>query len=92
MEAGSKGSVSLSLGGTMEFIMLNATDPGTKGDGERSHISTRHPLLKDLVRGDGCLIPLMFRLNVSASNNRLAAPLTGWDLDMSSLADGHRLA
>lgn len=47
MEAGGKGSVSLSPGGTMEFIMLNASDPGTEVDGERSHISTRHPLFKD---------------------------------------------
>ena len=47
MESGGKGSVSLSPGGTMEFIMLNAADPGTEVDGERSHISTRHPLFKD---------------------------------------------
>ena len=46
--------------------------------------------MNDLVCGDGYLIPLMFRLNVSALGNRLAAPLTGWDLDMSSLADWHR--
>lgn len=48
--------------------------------------------MNDLVCGDGYLIPLMFRLNVSALNKRLAAPLTGWDLDMSSLAEWHRLA
>ena len=47
MESGGKGSVSLSPGGTMEFIMLNAADPGTEVDGERSHVSTRHPLFKD---------------------------------------------
>ena len=47
MEAGSKGRVVLSPGGTMEFIMLNASDPGTEVDGERSHASTRHPLFKD---------------------------------------------
>jgi peptide/nickel transport system substrate-binding protein len=46
--------------------------------------------LNDLVCGDGYLIPLMFRLNVSALGNRLVAPLTGWDLDMSSLADWYR--
>jgi transcriptional regulator with PAS, ATPase and Fis domain len=34
---------------------------------------------------------LMFRLNVSALGNRLVAPLSGWDLDMSSLPDWHRV-
>ena len=48
--------------------------------------------MNDLVCGDGYLIPLMFRLNVSALSQRLAAPLTGWDLDMSSLAEWHRLS
>ena len=47
MEAGSKGRVVLSPGGTMEFIMLNVSDPGTEVEGERSHASTRHPLFKD---------------------------------------------
>ena len=47
MEAGSKGRVALSPGGTMEFIMLNVADPGTEVEGERSHASTRHPLFKD---------------------------------------------
>ena len=46
--------------------------------------------MNDLVCGDGYLVPLMFRLNVSAVSNRLVAPLTGWDLDMSTLADWHR--
>ncbi len=49
MESGGKGSVSLLPGGTMEFIMLNAADPGTEVDGERSHVSTRHPLFKDVA-------------------------------------------
>jgi len=47
MESGSKGRVVMSPGGTMEFIMLNFTDPGAEVDGERSHASTRHPLFKD---------------------------------------------
>ena len=46
--------------------------------------------MNDLVCGDGYLVPLMFRLNVVALSNRLLAPLTGWDLDMSTLADWHR--
>ena len=47
MESAGKGRVVLSPGGTMEFIMLNVSDPGTEVDGERSHASTRHPLFKD---------------------------------------------
>ena len=46
--------------------------------------------MNDLVCGDGYLVPLMFRLNVSAVSHKLQAPLTGWDLDMSTLADWHR--
>ncbi len=48
--------------------------------------------MNDLVCGDGYLVPLMFRFNVSALARKLAAPLTGWDLDMSSLPDWHRTA
>lgn len=48
--------------------------------------------MNDLVCGDGYLIPLMFRLNVVALSHRLVAPLTGWDLDMSTLAEWHRPA
>jgi peptide/nickel transport system substrate-binding protein len=48
--------------------------------------------MNDLVCGDGYLVPLMFRLNVSALSNRLVAPLSGWDLDMSALADWYRPA
>jgi len=33
----------------------------------------------------------MFRLNVSALSQRLVAPLSGWDGDMSSLADWHKV-
>ena len=47
MEAGGKGRVVMSPGGTMEFIMLNVADPHTEVDGERSHTSTRHPFFKD---------------------------------------------
>jgi len=48
--------------------------------------------MNDLVCGDGYLIALLFRFNVSALGTRLRAPLTGWDLDMSSLADWYRTA
>jgi len=48
--------------------------------------------MNDLVCGDGYLIPLMFRFNVTAVANRLVAPPTGWDLDMSALAEWYREA
>ena len=48
--------------------------------------------MNDLVCGDGYLIPLMFRLNVSALGAKLMAPMTGWDLDMSTLAEWYRTA
>ncbi len=47
METGGRGRVVLAPGGTMEFILLNFTDPNTEVDGERSHTSTRHPLFRD---------------------------------------------
>jgi peptide/nickel transport system substrate-binding protein len=48
--------------------------------------------MNDIVCGDGYLIPLMFRYAVSAHANRLVAPGTGWDLDMSTLAEWYREA
>jgi peptide/nickel transport system substrate-binding protein len=46
--------------------------------------------MNDLVCGDGYLVPLMFRFNVNAVSSRLVAPATGWDLDMSTLAEWYR--
>jgi peptide/nickel transport system substrate-binding protein len=48
--------------------------------------------MNDLVVGDGYLIPLLFRMNVNALANKLVAPLSGWDLDMASLAEWYRSA
>ena len=47
LEGGGKGKVSIVPGGNIEFIMLNATDPATEIDGERSSLKTRHPLFSD---------------------------------------------
>jgi peptide/nickel transport system substrate-binding protein len=47
LERGGRGRVAFSDGGTMEFLLLNPTDPTTERDGERSHPDTRHPLLSD---------------------------------------------
>jgi peptide/nickel transport system substrate-binding protein len=47
LEAGGKGRVNIVPGGAIERIQLNSTDPWTEVDGERAHISTKHPLLSD---------------------------------------------
>lgn len=47
LEAGGKGHVSITPGGSIEHIQLNNTDPGKEVDGERSSITTTHPFLGD---------------------------------------------
>ena len=47
MEQGGKGAASFTLGGNVEQIQVNTTDPWTEVDGERSHIKTKHPLFSD---------------------------------------------
>ena len=49
MEAAGKGRVAMAPGGSVEFIQLNTTDPGSEVDGERSSPKSRHPLFKDPV-------------------------------------------
>jgi len=47
LETGARGRVHFALGGDMEHIQLNSSDPSTEVDGERSSIKTKHPLLSD---------------------------------------------
>jgi peptide/nickel transport system substrate-binding protein len=47
LEKGGKGRVVVAEAGGMEHIELNATDPNTEVDGERSSIKTKHPTLSD---------------------------------------------
>ena len=47
LEKGGKGKTVYAVGGDIEFIMLNYTDPNTEVDGERSSTKTRHPLFAD---------------------------------------------
>lgn len=47
MEEGGKGRVDLAMGGNIEHIQCNFTDPWTEVDGERSSIKTKHPFLSD---------------------------------------------
>jgi len=47
MEAGGRGRVIAVPAGSIEFIILNTTDPWTEVDGERSSVKTKHPTLSD---------------------------------------------
>jgi peptide/nickel transport system substrate-binding protein len=47
LEQGGKGRLNITLGGNIEHIQLNNTDPWTEVDGERSSIKTKHPSLTD---------------------------------------------
>jgi peptide/nickel transport system substrate-binding protein len=47
LEQGGKGTIEIVAGGNIEHIQLNSTDPWTDVGGERSHASTKHPLLGD---------------------------------------------
>jgi peptide/nickel transport system substrate-binding protein len=47
LEAGGKGRALMFLGGNIEHIQANFTDPWTEVDGERSSIKTTHPILSD---------------------------------------------
>lgn len=47
IEAGGRGRVQFAPSGHIEYIMLNFADPSTEVDGERSHASTRNPMLGD---------------------------------------------
>ncbi len=47
LEKGGKGKTIYAVGGDIEFIMLNFTDPNVEVDGERSSTKTKHPLFSD---------------------------------------------
>ena len=47
LEAGGKGQVVVTPGGSVEHIQLNNTDPWHEVDGERSSIKSKHPYLTD---------------------------------------------
>jgi len=49
MEQGGKGKVDYALGGNIEFIQCNQTDPWKEVDGERSSLKVPHPFLTDPV-------------------------------------------
>jgi peptide/nickel transport system substrate-binding protein len=47
LEQGGKGKAEIVLGGNIEHIQLNNTDPWKEVDGERSSLKTKHPFLTD---------------------------------------------
>lgn len=47
LEQGGKGKVKILETGNIEHIQINFTDPNKEIDGERSHLSTTHPILSD---------------------------------------------
>lgn len=47
LEKGGKGKTLYAVGGDIEFIAINFTDPNTEVDGERSSMKTKHPTLSD---------------------------------------------
>jgi peptide/nickel transport system substrate-binding protein len=47
MEQGGKGRADIALGGNIEHIQVNNTDPWKEVDGERSSLKTAHPFLTD---------------------------------------------
>ena len=47
MEQGGKGRADIALGGNIEHIQCNQTDPWKEVDGERSSLKTTHPFLTD---------------------------------------------
>ena len=47
LETGGKGRVEYTPGGTIEYILINFTDPWTEVDGERSSLKTKHPILAE---------------------------------------------
>ncbi|MET4798472.1 peptide ABC transporter substrate-binding protein [Bradyrhizobium sp. LB11.1] len=47
LEKGGKGKTLYAVGGDIEFIAINFTDPNTEVDGERSSMKTKHPSLSD---------------------------------------------
>ena len=47
LEAGGKGNIAITPGGSVEHITLNNSDPWTEVDGERSSSKTKHKFLTD---------------------------------------------
>jgi peptide/nickel transport system substrate-binding protein len=47
MERAGQGRIDVAHGGDVEYMMLNQANPWIEVEGERSHVSTQHPFLRD---------------------------------------------
>jgi peptide/nickel transport system substrate-binding protein len=82
LEAAGKGKVGIVETGSVEFIMLNATDPAVEIDGERSSLKTKHPLFSDpavrqainLLLDRTAIEKFIYGRTASATANFLNAP------------------
>src|SRR5712691_1760181 len=96
LEQGGKGKVDFALGGNIEHIQLNNTDPWKEVDGERSSIKTTHPFLTDpavrqalnlLVDRGGVQEQIYGRTGIATANflnqpSRFASKSTKWELNI----------
>ena len=98
LESGSstKGRVEIAEGGNIEHIELNNTDPWTEVDGERSSLTTKHPLFSDpaVRRALGLLVDrasveahIYGRTGIATGNfvnkpDRFASKNTKWEFDV----------
>ena len=82
LEAGGRGRVEVTRGGSVEFIQLNATDPNQEIDGERSSLRTAHPAFSDpavrqavaLLIDRGALVQFIYGRGGYATANILNNP------------------
>ena len=97
LEQGGKGRIELVYGGNLEFLLLNATDPGKEVDGERSSMKTKHPAFSDpavrramqLLVDRGSIQQFIYGRTGRASSNVLNGPdrfvskNTAWKFDLA---------
>ena len=93
---GARGRVAIVEGGSIEHIQLNATDPWSEVDGERSSAQTTHPLLRDpaVRQALGMLVDrasvqkfIYGRTGVATANflnnpKRFSSKNTSWELNL----------
>jgi len=96
LEQGGKGKVDISLGGNIEHIQCNTTDPWTEMDGERSSMKTKHPTLSDaavrqalnlLIDRGGVQEQIYGRTGIATANflnapARFSSKNTKWELNI----------
>jgi peptide/nickel transport system substrate-binding protein len=96
LEQGGKGRADIAMGGNIEHIQLNNTDPWTEVDGERSSLKSKHPFLLDpavrqalslLVDRGGVQEQIYGRTGIATANflnapSRFASKNTKWEFSV----------